>query len=191
MKNYFPTEITAMPSNGTIKYSTTNLPAPVKAIRYFLPLEIHVSGSHSGLYHYGCYTFPANELSPVGYCAQGCPGHDTAEQAREHYRQFLIDRFGRFNGRLAIPSICCVCGQTATHYAWIDFHYAWDAYGLCALHLNRKGLAQVFVLTDYHLLQISDPRDERVATMNEHGEAVSIVGPATQLDWAKLDEPRV
>src|SRR5262249_23686400 len=144
-------------------------------------------GQPSSLYHYGCYVFPANELSPVGYCAQSCPGHATAAEAREHYRQFLLDRFARFNGRFSIPSICCVCGQTATHYGWVGYPHAWDAYGLCALHLNRKGLEQVFVLGDYHLLQISDPRDDKVATVNEHGEAISIDRPAGKLDWAKLD----
>jgi hypothetical protein len=191
MKNYFAAETVLHRATTSIQYTTTDLPAPVKAIRYYLPLEFRIGGQPPSLYHYGCYLFPANDLSPVGYCANGCLGHATPEEAREHYRQFLIDRFGRFNGRFSIPSICCVCGQTATHYSWVDYHYTWEAYGLCTVHLNRKGLAQVFVLGDYHLLQISDPREEKVATVNEHGDAISIVRPATQLDWAKLDEPAV
>lgn len=28
---------------------------------------------------------------PIGYCAVGCEGHETEEEAREHARQYLLD----------------------------------------------------------------------------------------------------
>lgn len=28
---------------------------------------------------------------PIGYCADGCPGHATAEDACEHHKQYLLD----------------------------------------------------------------------------------------------------
>jgi hypothetical protein len=35
---------------------------------------------------------------PIGYCAEGCPGHGSAEEACEHYRQYLLSERLRFDG---------------------------------------------------------------------------------------------
>src|SRR5881628_2486213 len=81
---------------------------------------------------------PGQRASPVGYCAaRNCKGHSSKEAAREHYRQYLIDRFAHFYGNLAAASACVVCGQPTIHYASLDFHYEWEIVPLCAAHLNR------------------------------------------------------
>jgi hypothetical protein len=159
------------------RYLTDDIPEPVQAIRYYLPLRIASGCRSPGLYHYCCYLYPAGQAWSVGYCAKNCQGHDTRDAAREHYRQFLIDRFGQYTGTLSSAGTCAVCGRLTTHCASVDYHYEWEVIGLCPVHLNREGLSASFVLHDYHLLQISDPNGSAVATIVESFSPVSIVIP--------------
>src|SRR5258708_34692958 len=104
--------------NGPRFYRTEGLPIPGTAIRYYLPAEIDSAEGRS-LYHFCCCLFPGNKVWPVGYCSKGCPGHLNKSDAREHYSQFLIDRFGQFSGRLNSPAICAVCGPETRLFRWI------------------------------------------------------------------------
>src|SRR5262245_38646975 len=168
MKSMFMFGADSSQGMGRFHYSSSDLPIPVKAVRYYFPVEICINGQGIGLFHYCCYLYPTNELIPVGYCTENCKGHSSKEAAREHYRQYLIDRFLHFCGSLAASSACVVCGQSTTHYASLDFHYEWEIVPLCPAHLNRDGFASGFVLKDYHLLQISDTTSKCVVTFAEH-----------------------
>jgi hypothetical protein len=161
--------------SGHTRYRTEELPEPVTAIRYYLPVEIHVNGKGTGSYHYCCCLYPGYEVWAVGYCSKKCSGHRSKTEAREHYRQFLIDKFAQYDGRLNSPAACGVCGRITTHHAWIDYHFDWGVLPLCPKHLNREGLWAAFVLKDYHLLQISDPRLSAVATITGSDGPISIV----------------
>ena len=46
----------------------------------------------------------------VGGCADGCPGHDTADGAREHYRDYIVAR-ARFGVEMREQLKCRVCGE--------------------------------------------------------------------------------
>jgi hypothetical protein len=162
---------------SVLRYKTDGLPAPVKAVRYYLPVEIQSATATAPLYHYCCCTFPGNHVWPVGYCSKGCPGHESKDDARRHYRQFLIDRFGQLSGRLNSTGTCAICGIATTFYAWIDYHFEWDIVSLCPAHLNHEGLSRAFVYKDYHLLQISHPGNRAVATIAETNGLISIVCP--------------
>jgi hypothetical protein len=160
-----------------ISGDSDDIPQPVRAIRYYLSLKIAEDCENSGRYHYCCYCYPAGRVWPVGYCAKSCQGHDTKAGAREHYRQFLMDRFSQYTGTLASPSACAVCGRLTTHCASIDYHYEWDVIGLCPVHLTSEGISAGFVLHDYHLLKFSDPSASAAATIVESYSPVSIVLP--------------
>jgi len=180
MKNQFTVKSFTNPSGSMawrVQYSTADLPAPVRAIRFYLPVEICSNGQGVGLFHYCAYLYPQNELSPVGYCAKDCTGHSSKKAAREHYRHYLMDQFVHYGAKLASPSACGVCGQRTMHYTWLDFHFDWEIFPLCAAHLNRDGFARVFVLKDYHLLQVSDAESKGVATFAEQDAPVCIVMP--------------
>jgi len=88
MNHFFPTE-KPITSNPAFRYNTTELPERVCAIRYFMPMEICLGGCPAGLYHYVCYVYPSNDVAPVGYCAEGCPGHSSKDGAREDFGQNL------------------------------------------------------------------------------------------------------
>ena len=178
MKSTFMFGPDSIQPSDHLQYSRSDLPIPVKAIRYYLPVEICSNGHGIWLFHYCCYLYPANEPTPVGYCAQNCKGHSSKESAREHYRQYLIDRYAQYTGKLATSSECAICGQMTTHYASLDFHYEWEIAPLCADHLDRVGFAKAFVLHDYHLLQVSDMRSKTIVTFAEHHEPICIVEPA-------------
>jgi len=162
---------------GLPHYRADALPLPVTAIRYYLPVEICTSTLGISLYHYCCHVYPGDGVWPVGYCCQGCPGHPSKAEAREHYRQFLIDRFGQYGGRLNSSASCALCGRATSFFAHVDYHFEWGPVALCPDHLNREGLASAFVLRDYHLLQISNPLSSVIVTVSGSGGPISFVSP--------------
>lgn len=120
-------------------YCTSELPCPVSAIRYHLPVQLHRNDKATGLYHYCCFVYPVQQIVPIGYCAENCHGHRSKKAARQHYLNYLLDRFLQFDGVLASRAACAVCHQTTKHYAWIDFHFEWDVVPLCGAHMYRDG----------------------------------------------------
>ena len=194
MENYFyPKKTSVIPQIQTAQYyAAEDLPPPIFALRYYLPLEILVNELRSGRFHYCCYVYPFRQIIPVGYCAEGCTGHPSREEAREHYRQYLVDRFGRYDGRFSAPCACTLCGRSTTYYAKAEFHYEWDAVGLCQTHLNSEGLAAGFVFSDYHLLQLSPSVGDETVTIQEHLGVVSIVRHSSEDRKAKeLPSPAI
>ncbi|MCK9558274.1 MAG: hypothetical protein M0R50_09580 [Candidatus Cloacimonetes bacterium] len=57
-------------------------------MNYYQPREIIRDKKPCGLYHYTCRN--DDQIWPVGLCAEDCPGHATPEEAREHWREYLI-----------------------------------------------------------------------------------------------------
>lgn len=164
-------------------YKTNELPIPVTAIRYYLPVEMLSTDARVNLYHYCCCLYPGYRVWPVGYCAEGCPGHHTRAEAREHYRQFLLERFAQYGGRLNSPAACAVCGRNTSLFASVEYHFDCEVVPLCSLHLNREGLLSTFVFKDYHLLQISDARSPAVMTVTGSGGTISIVRPRSSCSF--------
>jgi len=81
---------------------------------------------------------------PVGACAEGCVGHDTAEQAYEHQRQWLLSQLrvgeaARSVSRYA-PGKCCCCDAVATHEAYIAGEPVGYTFRVCDEHNNRESL---------------------------------------------------
>ncbi len=93
------------------KYTTGGRPLPVTAVRFYQPHELLLEGNRIGSFHYVCIVSPHDHVEAVGACTQGCVGHPTPDDAREHYRQYLIANHSRYDGRLATPCSCVVCGK--------------------------------------------------------------------------------
>ncbi len=84
---------------------------------------------------------------PIGYCADGCPGHDTAEDAAEHYRQYLLDNL-RFTDDDPNASSQHRCEAEGCD---VFTSGAADAPGcmtrtLCAAHRNREAVDALLVV---------------------------------------------
>lgn len=71
------------------------------------------------------------ELAP----ADRCPGHDTADEARAHYRAYLFDKRLRLDGEMSDQQKkCVVCDAWTTGYATLD--HTWLEV-LCDKHRTR------------------------------------------------------
>lgn len=76
-------------------------------MRYYSPRQKHTDG----LWH---YTVKVDDhVEPVGYCADDCPGHDTPQQAADHFKDYLLDKTSR---KLQDPELrlCNVCKAYTT-----------------------------------------------------------------------------
>ena len=108
---------------------------------YYQPLEIaDESGAPTGRYH---YTVTNNgETAAIGYCAEDCPGHETKEEACEHYRQYLLDCHAQYNGTYSDHlSQCSVCGILTNRYGQVaEALYI----PLCDEHCDRANLEKFF-----------------------------------------------
>ena len=96
-------------------------------------------GDPGGLWHYTLEN--DGRIMPVGYCAQDCLGHTTPEEAREHYRLYLLDN-AKYDGMLQGEQRQCeICGLWTQSYAHIPLNM--EAHFLCEEHLNRETLDTV------------------------------------------------
>lgn len=96
-------------------------------------------GAATGKWHYTAKN--DDVVLPVGYCADGCPGHDTADEDREHYRQYLLDHTNyETRHKWADPHRCAVCGKFTTRFVQIPDGIT--TYTLYPAHANRAGLDQ-------------------------------------------------
>jgi len=79
----------------------------------------------------------------VGYCARGCPGHDSSGEALAHYLQFQLDRetdlwVERPRGMRA----CEICGTPTILRARLGRDT--KLYVLCADHQSSSNLQMLF-----------------------------------------------
>lgn len=70
---------------------------------------------------------------PEGYCAEGCPGHDTKDGAYEHQTQYMLDH-ARYDGRMGDVRRKC---EAEGCEEWTDA-------------FAQVGHLQMFVLCDEH-----------------------------------------
>lgn len=94
------------------------------------------------LWHYTCMN--DNQIWPVGYCGQGCPGHATRAEAEEHQKQYLLDNAKYRTGESSWPKYKCEvegCEREATGLA--DIPGSFHQHRFCADHCNRVELSKL------------------------------------------------
>lgn len=102
-------------------------------MNYYGPREIaDENGTGIGKWRYTVRN--DDRVYAVGYCADGCPGHDTPEEAREHYRQYTLDH--AHEAEFRPPSECLICGAWTPKGFDVDHH----TYALCDEHRTREHL---------------------------------------------------
>jgi ferredoxin len=105
-------------------------------MNYYQALKL----ADTGLYHYTCTN--GNHSYAVGYCASGCPGHATPEEAFEHYRQYILDTRVNYDGLdQNTQRKCAVCGEWTQHFALVESR----RYPLCDAHRNREELDKLVI----------------------------------------------
>lgn len=122
-------------------------------MNYYQPKELaDEAGKPTGVWHYTCTN--DHKTWPTGYCAQGCTGHATPDEAREHYRQYLLDT-ADFDGRLGQSSTSRTerkceadgCDVWTDRFASVgpgrmEMHF------LCDQHRNRENLDPLVIAGD-------------------------------------------
>jgi hypothetical protein len=79
----------------------------------------------------------------VGYCARGCPGHDSSAGALAHYLQFQLDReTDLWVERRQDTRACEICGTGTTLRARLG--RGTKLYVLCADHQSSSNLQTLF-----------------------------------------------
>ncbi len=100
----------------------------------------------------------------IGYCAEGCPGHDTAEGAYEHQTAYLLDHELHLDGRYSDAQHRCEadvptgginisgmltapptgtekCGKWTEFFGSVGWAPSWS---LCDVHRTREVVAALF-----------------------------------------------
>lgn len=109
-------------------------------MRHFRPAERIIDGKPGGLWH---YTMRHQDVTlPVGYCADGCEGHPTKEEACQHYQQYLLDHELGFSVDPDVMLRCAVCQEMTTGRG----HVSWHTWALCPAHQNRDEVAKLHVV---------------------------------------------
>lgn len=83
-----------------------------------------------------------HQIWPVGYCAQGCAGHQTKQEAEAHYREYVLDNFS-FDGRMSNEMRKCEICQAWTDRIAQGGIGNTDIHVLCDEHRTRAWLATV------------------------------------------------
>lgn len=107
-------------------------------MNHYKAREIARDGAGTGRWH---YTYENHgRIWPYGYCEGGCPGHDTPEEAEEHFRQFLVEK-AVFYPELwkTTQRACAVCQAWTQGGAMYGIGHT-HCVALCDQHRSREYL---------------------------------------------------
>lgn len=128
-------------------------------LRIYEPREIQVKGKGTGLFHYTRAIYPGEAVKAVGYCAESCPGHPNWWEAREHFRQYLLDKRVHYCGEELGGDLkeCGICGTLTRGRAFIEF-WSYEegprwAFRLCEHHRTRADFERLFVLGEFIIVE--------------------------------------
>ena len=79
----------------------------------------------------------------AGYCALGCSGHDSSDEALAHHLQYQLDReTDLWLDRRALPGDCEICGVRTTLRARLG--RSTKLFVLCRPHQTTQSLRTLF-----------------------------------------------
>jgi hypothetical protein len=94
-------------------------------------------GPNAGKFHYTVSSDEEGWCHATGYCADGCPGHETREGAEQHYEQYILDHHLKLDGvDKESQKKCCVCGSWTQGRAYFTGE-EYREYPLCDEHRTR------------------------------------------------------
>jgi hypothetical protein len=95
--------------------------------------------STTGKWHYTRSN--GTSIAPAGYCAQMCAGHETPDEAAEHFRQYILDTASYDVFKSVKPGPCVICHRFTRKL--VRTNDGSDMRSLCEKHANREGLERV------------------------------------------------
>jgi hypothetical protein len=86
---------------------------------------------------------PRSVTRRTGYCAFGCAGHETADEALAHHLQYQLDReTDLWLERRSAPQDCEICGEATTLRARLGRDT--KLFVLCGKHQSTDSLQTLF-----------------------------------------------
>ena len=85
---------------------------------------------------------PGGLAHRIGYCAQGCPGHESSDAALTHHLQYQLDREANLWLERQQAQACEICGVPTTLRARLG--RGTKPYALCADHQSSSSLQTLF-----------------------------------------------
>ncbi len=81
----------------------------------------------------------------VGYCALGCPGHDSSDEALAHHLEYQLDReTDLWLERRSAPRDCEICGEPTVLRARLGRGRDTQLFALCRQHQSTISLQKLF-----------------------------------------------
>lgn len=106
-------------------------------MNYLKPREMRdTSGNPTGRWHYTQRN--DDRIWPIGYCADGCPGHQTSDEAREHFRVYVLDHELDLDGHWAGVWHRCQAGGCDVLTDGFVRVRGWPKFDLCDEHRTRE-----------------------------------------------------
>ena len=102
-------------------------------MNYYQPRQIQL-GENAGKWHYTCRN--DDRIWPVGFCRDGCEGHDTSEEAAAHQREYDLDH--RKVRKVEPWSQCAECGKRTPNIVELGPGLGIGGPVLCDTHLSRE-----------------------------------------------------
>lgn len=100
--------------------------------------------SDTGKWHY-VSAHRSRGAYPIGYCADGCPGHDTEQEARDHARDYVLDRVAFTDDSSDARSQHRCEAEGCDEFTSGSARLPWGGYyTLCAAHRNRATVEVLF-----------------------------------------------
>lgn len=98
----------------------------------------------TGKYHYTRYD--SDGVHAIGYCAHQCEGHDTKQEAIDHYRQWLLDTQLHLDGKTRSDEQrkCAICGGWTQNMAYIHDSPYFHSWPLCTHHCTKEFVGKLF-----------------------------------------------
>ena len=106
-------------------------------MNYFAPRQLK-----NGLWHYTCQN--DGIVWPVGYCAS-CQGHITEDEARKHYREYLLEERLHFANWDNLKARCKECGEFTSGYVSVD---GWYRFEVCEKHQTKEIVEKHLIVGD-------------------------------------------
>lgn len=80
----------------------------------------------------------------IGYCAKGCPGHDTQEAAYKHWEEYILDNEVKAYRERNEQKRCLICSRWTNQLVEVGRTFPYYL-PLCSLHESKEIIIEQYM----------------------------------------------